>query len=220
MRNAIETKNYRGYPINIYQDDFEYDPLDDDDVLIFSFRIRYTMTKHNYELNQEGFDQCIDDLKKDYYYFPLYFYEHGGLVLSLSDFKDKWDSGVFGIIAVPKKNYKSKIQAEKRLRDFLKYYNAYINGEIIKYIIEKNGEIIDTAGGYMSIEDAINDAKIYIDDLIKREMTKHIEKRKIQIQRKVPLEKRLPSPTPYRLKNPLKKFEKNYIPRNILNKII
>ena len=58
---------------------------------------------------------------KEYIALPVYLYDHGGITISTSPFSCPWDSGFFGIIAVPldkvRREYRWKnITAKRRKR--------------------------------------------------------------------------------------------------------
>ena len=117
-------------------------------------------------------------------YLPVYGYEHGGMSVSTGrgyPFNDRWDSGLFGIIAVSKdkirKEYGCK-RVSKNLRekvlDILRAevetLNQYFNGEVYSYAVaDKKGDIVESCCGYYSYEDCEQDAVWEAANLVKKE---------------------------------------------------
>ena len=147
MENIIETKEYRGYTINIYPD---YDARYDDCDHLGTF---YTNVPR--ELNPDGhiIDEILDEnnyLRDDEYIcVVVYAYIHGGIALSVSksgQFSDLWDSGVGGVMAISKERAKkefgykivSKSLRTKVRRTLIAEINeldAYCQGRVYGYEI-------------------------------------------------------------------------------------
>jgi hypothetical protein len=71
----------------------------------------------------------------------------------------------------------------------LEDWNNYLGGEVYCYEIDES----DCAGGYLGIDgynDAIEDARSIIDTRIKWDMKKFLDRKKVEIKHRVPLEKR------------------------------
>lgn len=81
---------------------------------------------------------------------PVYMYDHSGQTISLSDFGDKWDSGVCAIIWVTKekvlKEYPGATEenwkefAKSAAENEIKLYNQYISGDVYGYTLYKAEE--------------------------------------------------------------------------------
>lgn len=112
----------------------------------------------------------------------VYLYNHSGYAFSVteldgknpySDSYRKWDSGLFGIIAMPNKIVKSYFGGdEKKAKEWMveqiNSYEKYANGEVYRYeVIEPNGDVYDSCGGYFSSEEAYEDGKAYATELAK-----------------------------------------------------
>lgn len=112
--------------------------------------------------------RIIEDLKEHVCVKFLYLYDHGGITISLEDFRDPWDSGIVGIIFMDKQttidNFPNANDiswyaiAEQHIRDEVKEYDQYITGDIWCYTLEKvttceccgkeETENIDSMGGF------------------------------------------------------------------------
>ena len=165
MNEAIETIEYRGFEINIYQDENPEDPREWDNLgTMTCFHNRYNLgDKHDFNSPEEMwislagelchyFDDnlegiTIEEVKeivcKDFVVLPLYLYDHSGITMSTRPFSCPWDSGQVGII------YASNEKAEKETEDYkgnpnivdiltgeVETYNKFISGEVCGYNIE------------------------------------------------------------------------------------
>lgn len=130
-----ETVDYKGYAINIYYDNDAESPRSWDNLgTIYSNHRDYNPDDHSIEelLNDDGrLDE--DELSKYFIWLPVYAYIHSGITVSTGHgypYNDRWDSGLFGIIAVSKervkKEYGWKIITQKRREQIEKY----LDGEI------------------------------------------------------------------------------------------
>ena len=125
-------------------------------------------------------DLCVDETKyerdkrvieelKDYACIKfLYLYDHGGIIMSLKDFKDPWDSGIVGIMYMTKQttldNFPNSNEdnwyaiAEQHLEDEVTEYDRWLQGDIYGYCLEKliqcphclheEEEFVDSCGGF------------------------------------------------------------------------
>ena len=89
--DAIETIEYKGLTIKIYQDEDAENPRDWDNFgHMICFHSRYTLgDKH--EMTPEDARQLYD--RKDVIALPLYLYDHSGITIRTSPFSCPWDSG-------------------------------------------------------------------------------------------------------------------------------
>jgi len=86
--------------------------------------------------------------------FVVYGYKHGGLVLSLTPFSCKWDSGIAGYIVA---------ENEEAANRLLKSYNQYLGGTFwIWEVTDEEGNSIDSCGGFWSEEEAKEDCEAVI----------------------------------------------------------
>lgn len=112
---------------------------------------------------------------------PLYLYDHSALAMSTDSFIGRavhaeWDSGQVGWIYVSKEDIRAEYQvdritpsvreqAENRLKDEVRIYDAYLRGECYGYELYKNGELTDSCWGFVgSFDEAIKDIAEYLPD--------------------------------------------------------
>lgn len=162
------------------------------------FHGRYTLgDKHDYTV--EGAKDILD--RKDVIALPLFLYDHSGITISCKPFSCPWDSGQVGFIYVDYEKIKKEFSAKKvgpvlreKVRKILigevETYDQYLRGDIYYYVVEKDGEDIDSLGGIFGYDEAVKEAESHIEWDIKDRLKKHLEKLKTQIQNKVPLQYR------------------------------
>lgn len=101
-------------------------------------------------------------LNRGDFVFPLYACVHSGVYFSISPFSCPWYSGSYGISIVPKKNAKTKIEAEKIIKNEISVLNDYIEGRVYAVFIQHsdNFDIITDdclAGNYINNESDLID---------------------------------------------------------------
>lgn len=101
-------------------------------------------------------DEIQDLFEQHYYVLPLYLYDHSGITMKTSPFSCPWDSGRVGFIYISKekaaKEFGANVTPEfmyAHLDVEVKEYDAYLRGEVYAWEIEKDGEIVDSCGGYL-----------------------------------------------------------------------
>jgi hypothetical protein len=124
-------------------------------------------------LTNESHPKATRKFKRDYICRLVYYYEHGGVALSLRSFGCPFDSGVFGWIAVPKSKVRQEYgckrvtrKIEERVVEVLKCeieeLQAYINGDVYVWCVDNE----DACGGYLDPHEAEDEAKALIDTLV------------------------------------------------------
>lgn len=215
---AINSIEYKGMTIRICYDDNAYSPRSWDNVgTIYSNHRWYNPDGHNIdEIENEEGKLVSEELDRRFIWLPVYCYEHSGLSVSTKrdyPYNDRWDSGLFGIIAVEKDclrrdcgwkaiTKKRREQILRSLEGEIETFDSYCRGEVYGFVIEdESEERIDSCFGYYGDEgmkDAIYDAKDSIDSELERRereeriammdaLKKHIAKRKGQIKAHAPL---------------------------------
>lgn len=215
---AINSIEYKGMTIHICYDENAESPREWDNVgTIYSNHRDYNPDGHKIdEIENEDGKLVSEELDRRFIWLPIYYYEHGGLSVSTKrdyPYNDRWDSGLFGIIAVEKERLRkergweaiTKERREQILRSLegeIETFDSYCRGEVYGYVVEdEEWEHIDSCFGYYGDEgmkDAILEAKDTIDSVLKtREMVeikrrrdalkKHIAKRKQEIKHHAPL---------------------------------
>ena len=161
---------YNGHHINICYDDDAGNPRKMFDNLgtLYTAHRRYRPEKEfdeHFDIDKV-FDGRIGNFRgsflKEYIALPVYLYEHSGTTVSTSPFSCPWDSGFFGIIAVPldkvRREYGWKsITAErrKRIEEYLqgeiKTLDDYYTGEVFGYRItpeDDDSNELDSCWGF------------------------------------------------------------------------
>ena len=192
--------SYRGYDINILNDDEPENPRDWDNVgIMICFHRRYklgdetTVTSNDFDNWKELF-QYIDTELHGIVILPLYLYDHSGLSMSCGTFRhvdpQGWDSGQVGFIFTTSEKlteYGIDLdKAEEILRSEVKTYDSYLRGNVYGYEIYKKRSFIDSCFGYYN-DDAVTEAKSIIDYRVETSTKKHISKLKKLIKNKVPI---------------------------------
>ena len=124
-------------------------------------------------------ERMFETIEKQYIYLPLYLYDHSGISINTSGFSCGWDSGQVGWIYVSKtevkKEYKWKNLTKKRieqiegiLKSEVETYDQYLKGEVYYITIEnKEGEVIDSRGGYYGYDYALEELNSMLNAEIK-----------------------------------------------------
>ena len=168
--NLYNQIKYNGYHINIYYDDDAGSPRKMFDNLgtLYTAHRRYRPEKEfdeHFDIDKV-FDGRIGNFQgsflKEYIALPVYLYEHSGTTVSTSPFSCPWDSGFFGIIAVPldkvRREYGWKnitVGRRKRIEEFLqgeiKTLDDYYTGEVFGYCItpeDDDSNELDSCWGF------------------------------------------------------------------------
>lgn len=218
----IKSIDYKGMTIRMCYDLNADSPREWDNVgTIYSNHKYYNPDGHKIdEIENEDGELVSGELDMRFIWLPIYYYEHGGLSVSTRrdyPYNDKWDGGLFGIIAVEKervrKDWGWKAITKKRREQILRclegeieIFDSYCKGDVYGFVVEdEDGEQIDSCYGYYGDEgmkDAIFDAEDSIDCELERRkkaeimamrdaLKKHIAKRKHEIKHHAPLYARI-----------------------------
>lgn len=159
-----------------------------------------------------GWDEVLTELKKENdiaLVFPLYLYDHSIQSIKIGSFVGKaihaeWDSGQIGfayvtkaeiknVFSVKRISRKTLARAEEILRGEVETYDSYIRGDVSSFVIEKEGEHIDSCSGYYGDDEyCMQEAKNSVDCTVKNNIKEHIQRLKKYIQNKVGLLHRQP----------------------------
>lgn len=215
---AINSIEYKGMTIRICYDGNAESPRKWDNVgTIYSNHRDYNPDGHKIdEIENEEGELVSEELDRRFIWLPIYYYEHGELSVSTKrdyPYNDRWDSGLFGIIAVEKERLRkeygwkaiTKERREQILRSLegeIETFDSYCRGEVYGFVVEdEEGEEIDDCGGYYGddgMDYAIFEAKGSVDCELERRkreeriammdaLKKHIAKRKKEIKHHAPL---------------------------------
>lgn len=95
---------------------------------------------------------------------PLYLYDHSGITIRTGPFSCPWDSGQVGWIycdrATILKEYSRKRLTKALLARIASYlesevttYDQYLTGDVYGFIVEQDGEHVDSCWGFYGMED-------------------------------------------------------------------
>ena len=130
----------------------------------------------------DTFAQLLAKLKDRYVFLPLYLYEHSGITMSTSAFRDPWDSGQVGIIYMSLKEAEDNWSVKgwdspvhyahdnttKTLRERtidllaaeVTIYDQYLTGDVWYYRIETpDNENLDSCGNLYGLDYARAEGK-------------------------------------------------------------
>ena len=169
MSEAIETIDYRGYKIKIYQDEgYNISPDEDknEDLFLVGYHRDFTVERDDVltkricqvvmgdEPDDDEQRQEAKDIKKKYHVFGLEAYIHSGVSLALSregNFCDRqWDVSQLGAVFVGKEVWKGKKKAREVALSLIEEWNSYLSGEVYGYVLEdKEENMLDSCWGYV-----------------------------------------------------------------------
>ena len=181
----IKTISYNGKTINIYRDVDAESPREWDNLgTIYSNHQHYSPDgKSIDELIESVTDDYqnvipFDKLSEKYIWKKVWAYIHSGITVKAADsnpFSCPWDSGLFAIIAVDKEKVRKEYSAKritKALREKVENVlageiqdlNDFYEGNIVMFTIEnETGDVADSCGGFYDIDEAIEEAKSWVD---------------------------------------------------------
>lgn len=188
----LETKEYKGLTITTSIDEYPENPRNYDNLgTMVCFHNRYNLGDNTHNYKKEDYTSW-DELEKDILkqegacvIYPVYMYDHSGLAFSFSSFYNaplpqfhaQFDSGQIGFMFVSKKKIRKeygkagKVEIEKAqdvLLAELEAFQRYVSGDVYYFTIEdENDDIVDSCGGFNSEEDALEEAKLSVDYIVK-----------------------------------------------------
>lgn len=211
-QETIYEEERAGHTIKIYPDyDYQETPDDwgDDGMFLVAFHRDFTVERDGFGVetmrsvmnkgkDEDGEkDERAMEILHDYHVFGLEAYIHSGVSLSLSyegNSPDRrWDVSQLGVVMVSKKEFRLRKTAHTRALQLLESWNACLSGSVYGFVVEKDGERVDSCWGFVETEYPIEktyvlkEARSMADWNYKNSLKKHIEKRKEQIQKHVPL---------------------------------
>ena len=175
---TIEIVKYRGFNINIYPDDMDFDPREEYDNVghMVCFHSRYNLgDKH--EFNSPDDFREFAEAENFPVLFSLYLYDHSGITMSVDPFSCPWDSGQVGWIYCTQEQVEHEWDGDvEKAKTYLigevKEYDHCLTGEIYGFNVEpveanKNIECDDSCWGFIgweyAREEMVSQAKSAID---------------------------------------------------------
>ena len=183
------TNKKGNYLIEVDFDNDPYSPRENDNITtMICFHKRYNLgDKH--DLKSDMFDswqeviQHIKDTFKVLAWKYLHLYDHSGITISTSEFGDRFDSGIVGIVFVDEDKSKAllgevitdKDKLDKIIESEVNEYDTYIRGEVYQYKIYEvktcnlgceHTELIESCCGFYDESHCIEEAEAIVDNLI------------------------------------------------------
>jgi len=188
--NIVHTTDFRGFKINIIQDEnYDSDMLNEDDSIFLLYYHRdFWVTRKGFE--QRPSAEMLNDWMKDYYFFPVYAYIHSGVALSLGNnaypFTCPFDTSMCGGILIKKDDTDFDTE-EKRLKAAqatIQEWNDVLSGNVYGYQIMRNDEEIDTCWGFIGYYETsgiISECQSIVDNEIQRNAEKYAKQLELSI---------------------------------------
>jgi len=171
MSDSIKEITLGEHTLKVYQDSDTESPREWSNVSKMIFLGKYSHLGDDHEFKNEDTDNW-DDFEKLIKrklnvatITKVYGYSHGGLSISTTPYQCRFDSGVLGFAVVTKElirenwNIKRVTKkyielADKMVEGEVETLNKYINNEVYSFRIEdKDGEVIDSCGGFYDMDD-------------------------------------------------------------------
>lgn len=174
MNDIAETIDYKGYKVEVMWDPEAEDPLcpmyaDADEAygLMVCFHSRYTLGHYNHpdnewskHLDRDGFNEYLQENKRDIISVPLYLYDHSGITMNTTGFSCRWDSGMVGVYFITKEEIRKQYcrkrvtkklanKVRETLQAIVETYDQYLTGEVFGYrVIDPQGNETDSCWGF------------------------------------------------------------------------
>lgn len=160
----IREEEYKGYTIKVYQDEDGPNPrLDYDNFgTMVCFHPRYDLGDNDHGMSKEDLIEHVK--RKDVLSIPCFLLDHSGLWMRTGRFAEDpggWDTSFVGYIFVnfetirkewPVKRITKKIKekAYEMLRNEVREYSSYLEGDTFGYVIEDPfGDEVDACWGFI-----------------------------------------------------------------------
>jgi hypothetical protein len=175
---VAETWEHAGCTIKIVQDMDPIDPRKDYDheTVMFCDHGRYELGDEDTGIDKrflrdhcDSWQDVLQVLKDDfdaYLWAPLYLIDHSGIAMRTGPFIEDpggWDSGMVGWIFFTEEKLREQwcLTADEPITDEIrakaieclegevKEYSAYLEGDCVGWVVERNGEVVDSCWGYL-----------------------------------------------------------------------
>ena len=109
---------------------------------------------YNYDADKKALE------KLGYIVFPVSVYDHSGVNMFIGRGRG-FDCGCIGFYVVNKKKYREERQIGRitkdrmvsiveQVKNEIKYYSDWLEGECYRYVLYRNGEKVDSCGGFVN----------------------------------------------------------------------
>lgn len=186
----IKEEEYKDKVIRILPDEMPIDPRSYDNLgtMVCSHK-RYELGDEQIDTSEFS---SVEEIREYLYserdaeiLLPLYLYDHSGITMSTTSFRSHWDSGRVGFIFATEDDILTMYQkdeltdelrdkARESLKDEVELYDMYISGQVFIFSVVDihqcsecgitHEEVEHSVGGFYDIDDAMDEAKLYIDN--------------------------------------------------------
>lgn len=126
----------------------------------------------------ESLDELVDYFKRERgatVVLPVYLYEHSGQTVNTTGFSCPWDSGQVGFIFDTPKGREDcgtpPELIEEVLRGEVETYDQWLRGDVYGYVVERDGEHVDSCWGFFGLDYAKEEANASADHETKNAKT-------------------------------------------------
>lgn len=201
----MTTVKYRGFDINIRQDENSTSPREWDNLgTMVCFHRRYNLgDKHSFSSPADFYKDFLTTFKG--VVLPLYLYDHSGITMNTTGFSCGWDSGQVGWIYITDEKILSEYGGKRvtaklieRVKGYLvnevKTYDDFLRGNVYGFQVVDNEEMeLDSCWGFYGDHEKsglLDEAKGSIDAHIEAQIRERVARVKQHIKNRVPLNKR------------------------------
>lgn len=174
MDSLIKTIERNGLTLEVHYDAFPIDPREYDAVGQLALKHPRYYLANETDIHIDSIDniqQLFDEIRRRYnvrMITGVQLYDHGGVELTLcspDDYIGNWDTVMAGIMFIDSDNDVIKDNPEytdeelrQILKDQLKWYSQYLNGEVYSYIVKDSDDnVIDSCAGFFDMDEMIED---------------------------------------------------------------
>jgi hypothetical protein len=190
MEKPLETKEYKGYTIEIWPDRDPAHPRDDQDNLgtMMCLHNKYNMgdiggrgrtlrgkfARYPWFKTPREFEDWWANNGHGGIRLPIYMYDHSGRTIRTSPFSCAFDSGMLGFIFATQHDIRSwfnvkritkdvRKRAESCLEAEVEEYDNYLTEAFIGFVVKKGDEQLESGWGYTVIAEAMVEAEAAVD---------------------------------------------------------
>ena len=162
--------------LKVYYDNNAENPREWDNLSkMVCFHRRYSLgDEHNYrEFDYHSWEDLKRAIEKDNdvaVILPLYMYDHSGITISTTPFSCPWDSGQIGWVYITKEDIRKEYNIKRVTKKYIekatkillaevKIYDDYLRGETYGFVLEKDGEVLDSCWGFYGSDFCTNGMK-------------------------------------------------------------
>ncbi|MCK9324186.1 MAG: hypothetical protein M0P69_01680 [Bacteroidales bacterium] len=181
---SLHNETRHGLKIEIFLDeviDGGPDDWEDDGLFLVFYHRDFNICRDKIVTKNELIDHFYHDKKidaaKDYHIFPASALIHGGVTVYIGKHDHQcdpggWDSSFCGAVLISKKEFRTRMQAQKAADGLISTWNDYLSGNVYGYqITDAAGNDVDSCWGYYGDYDAdggaLQEARALVDHMTK-----------------------------------------------------